>query len=488
MDTVSSAPATLELFFSYAHEDEKLRDSLAVALSGLRREGLITEWYDRKIGSGKEFDKEIDRHIESAKIILLLVSADFLNSDYCWGNEVARALQRHHNGEARVIPIILRPTDWKSAPFSRLQALPRDAQPITLWDNRDAALEDIAIGIRKAISDVIAEGLHEAPARAEVIVEKGLGPALPAVSYPPPRTEEEAAVRIRSRMFSSPDTDDIVSRILQALNSAGPAAAHDVIEAYLADVSSASVRGLVSAAGLAQRLDFHDLTCQLMLEASEKSPADPELRRNLAVALSAFDQDDLALPFARRLVEEHPDNEDYVELLAQVLESAGHSEDAWVLSTNALEDFPTSTYLFEFALTAGEKIGKPAATLDAIAERFLSQDFSMHSDDQSRRARGYSHYGSYLARVDRDKEAVEQYKLAFEYGETSPASRGNYAVELAVLGQDEEAERQFRTALNDTSDSTSHSRVKRQYMMFLLARGRTSEAAELEKETWVPFR
>src|SRR5437879_3717422 len=127
------------LFFSYAHEDEKLRDKLATHLSLLKRQGVISDWYDRDITAGTEWKGQIDSRLESARVILLLISSDFLASAYCYDVEMKRALERHEAGEARVIPIFLRPVDWKGAPFSKLNGLPTDTRPVTKWKNRDEA-------------------------------------------------------------------------------------------------------------------------------------------------------------------------------------------------------------------------------------------------------------------------------------------------------------------------------------------------------------
>jgi hypothetical protein len=134
----------LEVFYSYSHKDEDLRNELAAHLSLLARSGLIIAWHDRKIGAGEEWSKEIDAHIQSAHIILLLISPDFLASEYCYGVEMKAALERHAREHAIVIPIILRAADWSGAPFAHLQALPRDAKAITLWVNRDQAFAEIA--------------------------------------------------------------------------------------------------------------------------------------------------------------------------------------------------------------------------------------------------------------------------------------------------------------------------------------------------------
>jgi hypothetical protein len=144
----------VEVFFSYSHKDERYRKQLESHLSLLKRQGVITDWHDRRIQAGTEWAGQIDEHLESAGIILLLVSSDFLASKYCYDVELTRALERHEAREARVIPIILRPVDWHSAPFAKLQALPRDGKPVTKWSNRDEAFLDIAQGIRKAVEDL----------------------------------------------------------------------------------------------------------------------------------------------------------------------------------------------------------------------------------------------------------------------------------------------------------------------------------------------
>jgi len=144
----------IRLFYSYSHKDEKLREQLVNHLSLLKRRGVISNWFDRRIGAGTEWKDQIDRNIELAQIILLLVSPDFLASHYCYDIEMTCAMQRHKNKEARVIPVILRPCDWPDAPFGVLQALPKDAKPVTTWSNRDEAWLDISQGIRLACQEI----------------------------------------------------------------------------------------------------------------------------------------------------------------------------------------------------------------------------------------------------------------------------------------------------------------------------------------------
>jgi hypothetical protein len=121
--------AAIELFYSYAHEDETLRDQLNDPLALLQHQGYIQGWYDRDISAGGLWAEKIDKRLETAQIILLLVSSSFLASKYCYGVEMQKAMARHEDGQAIVIPIILRPCDWEDAPFGKLQALPKDAKP-----------------------------------------------------------------------------------------------------------------------------------------------------------------------------------------------------------------------------------------------------------------------------------------------------------------------------------------------------------------------
>jgi HEAT repeat protein len=151
---ITQLTQSIKLFFSYAHKDEPLRDELAKHLSLLKRQNIITDWHDRNITAGTDWAQAIDHNLNTANIILLLISADFLASDYCYDKELTRALERHNQGTARVIPIILRPCDWHSAPFGKLQALPKDAKPVTEWSNPDKAFTDIAQGIRKAVAEL----------------------------------------------------------------------------------------------------------------------------------------------------------------------------------------------------------------------------------------------------------------------------------------------------------------------------------------------
>lgn len=159
--TAPAQDSAIEVFFSYSHQDEDLMRELVKHLSLLKRQGVIRDWHDRQIGGGQEWAGEIDQHLNRAQVILLLISSDFLASDYCYDIEMKRAMERHENREARVVPIILRPVDWKGLPFSKLQGFPKDGKPVTSWANRDEAFVDIAKGIRAVVEEL--NGAKEEP-------------------------------------------------------------------------------------------------------------------------------------------------------------------------------------------------------------------------------------------------------------------------------------------------------------------------------------
>ena len=144
----------VKIFFSYSHRDEPLRNELEKHFSLLKRSAIIETWHDRSIGAGQEFDKSISQYLESADIILLLISADFLASDYCYDREMQRVLERHEAGEARVIPVILHACDWQHAPFGKLLAVPKDGRPVSKWPNQNEAFLDIVQAIRQAATEI----------------------------------------------------------------------------------------------------------------------------------------------------------------------------------------------------------------------------------------------------------------------------------------------------------------------------------------------
>ena len=174
----------IEIFCSYAHEDEGLVGDLRRQLVVYDRQHAIRWWHDREIPAGAAFAGEIDTHLERADLVLLCVSPDFFSSDYCYNVEMTEALRRHADGFARVIPIILRPCGWESAPFAHLKALPTDARPLTRWDDRDEASLNVAEGVMAVVRELSTRDRPAQPPRGGAVS----APPAPAKGQPLPPT------------------------------------------------------------------------------------------------------------------------------------------------------------------------------------------------------------------------------------------------------------------------------------------------------------
>jgi hypothetical protein len=189
---------SVEVFISYAHADQELRKKLEEHLSSLKYSGEILVWQDQEIPAGANWEDQINANLNKADLILLLISASFIASKYCWNKEVQTALQRHKAGTAQVIPIILKPTFWQNTPLGQLQALPTGAKPVTQWSDPDAALEDVVQGIQKVV-----KGLR-IRLQAEVQRKREIG-----------RLTGKIADLYRSFTLVKDDKDDINSDIRQ---------------------------------------------------------------------------------------------------------------------------------------------------------------------------------------------------------------------------------------------------------------------------------
>ncbi|MGA7238646.1 MAG: TIR domain-containing protein [Bryobacteraceae bacterium] len=145
----------ISVFISYSHEDERLKKELDKHLSVLKRQDIIRVWHDRMISPGSEWKRDLEIQLNSAELILILVSASFFASEFCYSEEMKEALARHRLGRAVVIPIIVRPTDWHLSPVGHLQALPKDGRAVIGWSNKDEAWANVADGVRRAIDNLL---------------------------------------------------------------------------------------------------------------------------------------------------------------------------------------------------------------------------------------------------------------------------------------------------------------------------------------------
>ena len=155
MQQIQDSNVPIHIFYSYAHEDKRYQQRIKQQLGHLKNQGLITQFSNQDILPGQEWKNEVNKELEAANIILLLISPAFLDSEYYYTEEMKHAFQRHEEREARIIPIIIRPCEWKqSLPLGNLQPLPSNGLPVNDWKPQDNAYYEIEIGIRKVIDDV----------------------------------------------------------------------------------------------------------------------------------------------------------------------------------------------------------------------------------------------------------------------------------------------------------------------------------------------
>lgn len=243
----------------------------------LRREGLIEAWHDRKITPGQSLDGEIAKALEDADIVLFLVSSDFLSSPYCYDVEVARAMERQQAGECAVLPVILRPCDWHSAPFGRLLAAPRDALAVSRWGDRDEAMLDIARSVRRTVDlrlRVPPSSMRTKPAEAELpIATRAAAPAVKLLG----RTREI----------------ETIDRIIAEAEAASFDSAHDigvrfVLLAGESGVGKSALARYACGRAAGHGFDVHTVICEPFHEGMSLYPM-RELARKMSPAASISD-------------------------------------------------------------------------------------------------------------------------------------------------------------------------------------------------------
>jgi len=239
-------------FISYSHRDESFRQELEAHLSPLRRQGLLSVWHDRRITPGDDLDDSISEHLETANLILMLISSDFVASEYCYAREMARALERHQAKAARAISIICRPCHFDGLPFARFLLLPTDGKAVSFWHDRDAAWVDVVKGIRTALTSGTArtEASTARAARTES-----------APTVPPARPKSNRL----TRTYTDLDKHDFLEASFESMWAAMEASAteleaensHITVRRLRIDAQSFSIRIFLNGKEVAGGSVFH---------------------------------------------------------------------------------------------------------------------------------------------------------------------------------------------------------------------------------------
>src|SRR5579859_3792746 len=312
----------VEIFISYASADESYRRQLEPYLSVLKRQGLISLYHDQLIDPGSDWTKARDAYLETASLILLLISADFLASDYCIGTEMKRALERHKAGVACVIPILVRPVMWKGTLFERLLMLPTGDRPIMMWPSRDEAFANVAAGIQRAI-----ENLPRFSAPSPHMVLSGVQSSHNLPEHPGSRGDYENAGPMYARALVTKEPQLAVAHpdIVQSLNHL------------------ASLYWKQGKYNEAEPFLLRALTIRVQ-QLGEAHPETAQCLNNLATLYRSQDKYDAAEPLLlralaireQRLGAAHPDTVQSLNNLAGVYRYLGKYDEAEPLLLRAL--------------------------------------------------------------------------------------------------------------------------------------------------------
>lgn len=271
-----------KVFYSYSHKDAEFRERLGTYLAPLAHQKKIVEWYDRKIEPGADWDTEIRDELNSAHLIVLLISEDFLASEYCFGVEVERALTRLKQGYAKVVPILLKPCLWQESRFSELQIIPRHAKAITSWTSREEAFVEVATEIRSLITEPPPPLPQTTPkAGAVESVESSL-----SLVYDQVRSYAHLYERIRQRMRPSHDRTRRMEEVFQKMRKLATASYPLLDE--LADSPSPGER-LAAVAILQVFASEQYLPLLVQLVRSEKPFVGYHATRALSFAVGGID-------------------------------------------------------------------------------------------------------------------------------------------------------------------------------------------------------
>ncbi|GAC1466515.1 MAG: hypothetical protein NVS2B12_07740 [Ktedonobacteraceae bacterium] len=423
--------SAIEIFCCYAREDQPLLQQLKNHLMPLQRQGLIQIWSDANINAGEEWEKAIEQHLETAEIVLLLISSDFMASEYCYSTEMRRAIQRHELQTARVIPIILRRTYWKGAPFEKLQFLPTDAKPITdqSW-SKDEALYDVVeqigaivreLRIKNMIADarrlitenhakevltLCEQALAIAPEHAQVLREKG-NALFQLGRY------EECLAALDQALQADPSITDVQfhhtrAQALERLQRYDEArAAYDL--ALQNDPQN--IRLLEQKAALLQRLDLFSEALVIYKQLSSldaKNAAYPEALGNIFLLLQ---EPQKALDAYDQAIQRNPNTTRLYAQRGEVLYALERYEEAVTAMDQAIQNH----------LDDPNPYVKKGRALFALKNYEEALDAYQTSIDKGSND-AYAHYGKgqALVALDKHEEAIDAYSQAIRLASPTP--------------------------------------------------------------------
>ncbi|MCC5643657.1 tetratricopeptide repeat protein [Nostoc sp. CHAB 5824] len=413
---------SIEVFISYHQKDEELRQELETHLAALRRENIITSWNNRKIVAGQEIKGEIDEHLNQAGLILLLISPDFMDSDYHWTVEVTRALEQNATEKARVIPVLLRYADWETPPINELSPLPSNRKPIKSWNDRDEAFLEVVKGIREAVQLVANSNSSPAKQTTQELEERQYQVTSlinEADRLHEAKKFEKAAVQYKAALSLDPNSVLAHNKLGNALSDQGKL--EEAIAAYQRALQidpnyAGAHNNLGNALSDQGKLEEAIAAYQRALQID---PNNAIAHNNLGNALSDQGKLEEAIAAYQRALQIDPNNAKAHNNLGLALKAQGKLEEAIAAYQRALQIDPNNAiahYNLGLALKAQGKLEEAIA----VYQRALQIDPNF--------ALAHNNLGNALKAQGKLEEAIAELEIAVRLNPSSTLFRENLEI------------------------------------------------------------
>ncbi|WP_209271483.1 toll/interleukin-1 receptor domain-containing protein [Nostoc sp. ATCC 53789] len=413
---------SIEVFISYHQEDETLRQELEKHLASLRRENIITSWNDRKIVAGQEIKGEIDRHLNQAGLILLLISPDFIDSDYHWTIEVTRALEQNATKKARVIPILLRYTDWETPPINQLSPLPSNRKPIKSWNDRDEAFLEVVKGIREAARSV-ANSNSSPPQQTTPELEERQYQVTSLINEADRLREakkfEEGAIKYKAALYLDPNS--IIAHIHLGNSLYGQEKLEEAIAAYqralLIDPNYAIAHNNLGIA-LSDQGKVEEAIAAYQ-RALLIDPNDADAHYNLGIALYGQEKLEEAIAAYQRALLIDPNDADAHNNLGNALSDQGKLEEAIAAYQRALLIDPNYA-------NAHNNLGIALSDQGKLEEAIAAYQIALRIDPNL--ASAHNNLGIALYDQGKLEEAIAELEIAVRLNPSNTLIRNNLEI------------------------------------------------------------
>jgi WD40 repeat protein/Flp pilus assembly protein TadD len=422
----------LQILCCYAREDQQMLEHLKKHLMPLQRLGMIQIWSDTNLNAGQEWEKELHQHLDSADIILLLISPDFISSEYCYSTEMVRAIERHDQGSAHVIPILLRSTFWRNSPFAKLQMLPTNAKPVKGWSDHDDAFHDITIHVNQIVTQLQTQRTLD-----EAQTHEG------AEYY------KEALTCYEQVLSLDPQNGSALFGRARTLYHLGEIDAS--IEAFtLAEQTAPAARNTFSSLLQAEALQQRELYAEsltiydqaLHLDPSEAASIHAE-RAKILIKQKAYEQALNALEQARHL---EPDMTEYYTQAGELLFGLRRFEQALVM-------YEQSGKLQPGEAKHRERQGRILLYLERYEDALTAYKLALAIAPQTH---SYEQAGKICLQLAHYQEALEMYELAIQTtNEDNPSLYAGKGQALLQLERYDEALSCYQSAIKLSAPDTN---------------------------------